>query len=150
VQKQVETSSANETEQLAQKIGQRLRGGEVIELVSDLGGGKTAFVRGLAWGMGSSDKVASPTFTISKLYKSKDLDLHHFDFYRLPEAGLMAHELRDVSDDPKAVIAVEWGGVVEKVLPKERLTIEISHTGDDNRAFNFKYPDSLKYLTENL
>lgn len=150
MQKQVKTTSVEETEQLAQTLGQRLRGGEVIELVSDLGGGKTAFVRGLARGLGSSDKVASPTFTISKLYKSKDLDLHHFDFYRLPEAGLMSHELRDVLDDPRAVIAVEWGSVVEKVLPKERLAIEISNTGGDSRTISFKYSDSFEYLMEDL
>ncbi len=150
MQKQTETTSVEATEQLAQQIGQGLRGGEVIELVSDLGGGKTAFVRGLARGMGSSDKVASPTFTLSKLYKSKDLNLHHFDLYRLQEAGLMAHELHDLLEDPKAVIAIEWGSVVENVLPVERLTVEISQTGENSRAFNFKYPESLAYLVESL
>src|SRR5690606_22283628 len=57
----VETNSSNETERLAEQLGKKLRGGEVIELISDLGGGKTTFTRGLAKGVGSSDRVASPT-----------------------------------------------------------------------------------------
>jgi tRNA threonylcarbamoyladenosine biosynthesis protein TsaE len=59
------TKNADETVALGQKIGQQLQGGEVIELISDLGGGKTQLVRGLAAGMGSTDQVQSPTFTIS-------------------------------------------------------------------------------------
>src|SRR3989344_5721785 len=92
------TSSA-ETENLASKIGRALKGGELIELVSDLGGGKTTFVRGLAKGMGSRDHVSSPTFTICNTYKVKSKSSHaaqelwHFDFYRLHEAGLIEHEL---------------------------------------------------------
>lgn len=67
---QVMTDSASATETLGEAMGKRLRGSEVIELVSDLGGGKTTFVRGLARGLGSTDKVSSPTFTISQVYKT--------------------------------------------------------------------------------
>jgi len=80
----ITSESPEATEQLAEAIGRRLTGGEVIELVSDLGGGKTTFVRGLARGLGSADVVSSPTFTVSKVYKADKLELHHFDFYRLP------------------------------------------------------------------
>ena len=62
------SNNAEQTELIAVAIGKRLRGGEMIELVSDLGGGKTTFTRGLARGAGSSDVVSSPTFTISKVY----------------------------------------------------------------------------------
>jgi tRNA threonylcarbamoyladenosine biosynthesis protein TsaE len=140
------TQSAEETEALAARLGQNLRGGEVIELVSDLGGGKTTFVRGLAKGFGSDDKVASPTFTVSKVYKSGQKELHHFDFYRLPEAGIMSAELGELLEDPKAVVAVEWSDVVQHVLPVERLAVAITQTGETSRELTFAYPQALTYL----
>lgn len=122
----------------------------MLELVSDLGGGKTTFTRGLARGFGSSDRVASPTFTISRVYKAGPKTMHHFDFYRLPEAGLIAEELAEVIGDQHCVTVVEWADIVQNVLPKERLTIEITKTADDGREFVFHYPDSLSYLMEGL
>jgi len=136
------------TEQLAEKIGSSLRGGEVIELVSDLGGGKTTFVRGLVRGLGSEDKVASPTFTISKLYKTGPLEVHHFDFYRLHEAGIIADELAEVAGDPTIVTVVEWAEVVKHVLPEARLTITIAQTPEGNRDIVFEAPAILAYLVE--
>lgn len=125
-----------------------LKGGEVIELVSDLGGGKTTFTRGLVRGMGSEDKVASPTFTISKLYQAKGLEVHHFDFYRLGEAGIIADELAEVATDPTAVAVVEWGGVVQHVLPANRLTITFRPDPDGVRTLTFSCPNALNYLLE--
>lgn len=100
--------------------------------------------------MGSSDNVASPTFTISKVYKADKLELRHFDFYRLQEAGLIEHELTDVLDDPKIVTVVEWGDVVSHVLPENRLSIRIKNSGDNTRHFEFSYPKQLEYLVEDL
>src|SRR5882757_1123109 len=102
----VPSNGAQETEAIAEKIGQHLKGGEVIELVSDLGGGKTTFVRGLAKGFGSQDKVASPTFMLSKVYVAGDRQLHHFDFYRLQDAGIVAYELQGLIGDSDIVIVV--------------------------------------------
>lgn len=146
----INSTSSEATEQLAEQLGSKLRGGEVIELVSDLGGGKTTFTRGIAKGAGSTDKVASPTFTISKVYKTEKLEIHHFDFYRLVEGGMAAHELHDLVGDPQTVIVVEWGGVVEDVLPKEKLTVDIKRTGEESRQLTFTCPDSLQYLTEKI
>jgi len=134
------------TEQLAETIGAKLRGGEVIELIADLGGGKTTFVRGLARGAGSVGKVSSPTFTLSNEYKAGELTIHHFDFYRLAEAGIMGDELAEAIADPKAVVVVEWGDIVADVLPASRLTITITATGEDSRQLQFKCPDGLSYL----
>jgi len=94
--------------------------------------------------------VASPTFTISKVYKAKKLELHHFDFYRLTDAGIIAHEIHDVIGDPKIVIVIEWGGVVQHVLPKDRLTIRMKRTGDENRQLEFLYSEKLNYLLEGI
>lgn len=131
---------------VAADVGGRLRGGEVIELISDLGGGKTAFVRGLAKGMGSSDAVRSPSFTLSNQYNAGKLTLHHFDFYRLKEPGIMRDELAELVGDPETVVAVEWADIVEDVLPTERLTITIKATGETQREFEFSYPATLEYL----
>lgn len=143
---QINTDSSDSTEQLGRSIGQRLRGGEVIELASDLGGGKTTFVRGLASGAGSTDAVSSPSFTISQLYKAGQLEVHHYDFYRLGEPGLMAQELAEVLDDPSAVVVVEWAAVVGNVLPSERLSIYITATSENDRTFNITLPSSLAYI----
>lgn len=144
------TTSVNETKKFGETLGRRLKGGEVIELVSDLGGGKTTLVHGLAKGIGSSDHVASPTFTISRVYKGKELELHHFDFYRLDDAGLMEHELHDVVGEPSVVVVVEWGDVIAHVLPEERMTIRLTQTGDASRSLDLKYPESLAYLVEDV
>jgi tRNA threonylcarbamoyladenosine biosynthesis protein TsaE len=145
---QTSTTSSEETEQLAEKLGAACRGGEVIELISDLGGGKTTFTRGLVRGIGSPDKVASPTFTISKVYEAGALHIHHFDFYRLQEAGIVAEELAEVIGDPKAVVVVEWGDIVQHVLPEEHLTIIITQTAEDIRELTLSCPEPLMYLIE--
>jgi tRNA threonylcarbamoyladenosine biosynthesis protein TsaE len=146
---QITSTSSEATEQLAENLGRKLRGGEVIELVSDVGGGKTTFVRGLARGLGSPDKVASPTFTISREYHAGDRTLYHFDFYRLNEAGLMADELAELLDDPKAIVVVEWADVVEDVLPPDRLAIRITATGEHERQLILTCPEKYHYLREN-
>lgn len=143
---QIKSANSETTERLAAKIGRALKGGEVIELVSDLGGGKTTFVRGLARGAGSSDKVASPTFTISKMYDCPGFQIHHFDFYRLPSAGLMANELDDVLGDPHIVTVIEWADAVKHVLPADRLHIKIRQLPNGDREFTFSAPSELSYL----
>ncbi len=133
-------------------IGSRLHGSEVIVLRSDLGGGKTAFVRGLSRGIGSSDHVSSPTFTISREYISpvSNLTLYHFDFYRLSEPGLMTLELSEIIHDPRGVVAIEWGDIVEGVVPIDSIQVDIESTGDTEREFMFKYPINRSYIFEGL
>jgi tRNA threonylcarbamoyladenosine biosynthesis protein TsaE len=148
LQRQLQTATAAETEALGESIGQRLRGGEVIELSSDLGGGKTTLVRGLARGAGSPDHVASPTFTLSKMYQAETFQIHHFDFYRLQEPGIMQAELEELVGDPETVVVVEWSDIVQSVLPDERLIIKLTATSEDSRQLDLAYPESLAYLVE--
>jgi tRNA threonylcarbamoyladenosine biosynthesis protein TsaE len=133
---------------LAAKIGSKLKGGEVIELVSDLGGGKTTFVKGLAKGLGSDDEVHSPSFTLSNEYKAGQLKIYHFDFYRLQEPGIMREELAEAVADLTGVVVVEWPEIVEDVLPPARLIIKIKATGENSRLLTFTYPKNLAYLLE--
>jgi tRNA threonylcarbamoyladenosine biosynthesis protein TsaE len=143
---QTDVLSVEDTLALAQSIGSRLKGGEVIELISDLGGGKTTFVRGLARGMGSKDKVHSPSFTLNNMYSGDRLTLAHFDFYRLESAGIMRQELGEVINDPAFVVAVEWPNVIKDVLPPERLSISLKPISETGRRLVFSYPHELKYL----
>ncbi len=147
---QIKSESSEQTEKLAARLGKTLKGGEVIELVSDLGGGKTTFVRGLAEGAGSKDKVASPTFTINKVYKCPKFQIQHFDFYRLPDPGLIANELEEVVGEPDIVAVIEWANVVKYILPEKRLHIAIRQLPNGDREFTFTAPASLHYLTETI
>lgn len=146
------THSAEETEGLARRIGANLRGGECFEFVSDLGGGKTTFVRGLAQGAGSEDAVSSPTFTISKQYRASGKTLHHFDFYRLQDPGLVQEELAEVVEDPTAVILVEWAETVRQVLPENRVQIDIKKVAEnaEHRELQVDIPEPLAYLIEGV
>lgn len=146
----IKTHQAEQTIDLGKQIGARLKGGECIELVSDVGGGKTTFVRGLAEGAGSSDHVSSPTFTISKVYKAPHFDIVHFDFYRLQEAGLIEHEIEEAVYDATSVIVVEWSDIVRHVLPEERLRIALTATDTDSRSIELSCPTKLAYLIEDI
>lgn len=131
---------------MAERLGRQLKGGEVIELISDLGGGKTTFVKGLARGIGSDDQVTSPTFTLSNLYQGTGLQLHHFDFYRLAEPGIMRDELAEVLSDPQNVVVIEWAEIVHDILTDDRLTISITATGETSRHYDFSGGAAMKRL----
>jgi tRNA threonylcarbamoyladenosine biosynthesis protein TsaE len=147
---EVQAVNVGATVSVAERIGAQLRGGEVIELVSDVGGGKTTFVQGLARGMGSTDRVSSPSFTLSNEYRAGELRLYHFDFYRLQEPGIMANELGEVVTDAQAVVVVEWADIVEGVLPRDRLRVYITVTGEESRKLTISYPKSLAYLIKDV
>lgn len=132
-------------------LGSQLKGGEVIELRSDLGGGKTTFVRGLARGAGSHDRTSSPTFTLSRIYKAKNFEIHHFDFYRLADPGILKDQLAEAIGNNNVVV-VEWAGIVEDVLPRERLAIEFKPTpkSSEERQITISYPESERYIITSI
>lgn len=148
----VETKNERETFMLGEKIGKQLRGGEVFELRSDLGGGKTTLVRGLVAGLGSDDAVASPTFTISKRYDSPRSTIYHYDFYRLAEAGLVAEELAEGFEDASGITIVEWADTVNEALPEQRIIITLHKQADSNehRKVEFLIPDELDYVVREM
>ena len=101
----------------------------VIELVGDVGVGKTTFVRGLAEGLGVKELVTSPSFMISKEYALPGGgSLVHYDFYRLKEPGLMMDDLMEKIDNPQNVVVVEWGESVADLLPENHVKIEIEYS----------------------
>ncbi|MEX0932116.1 MAG: tRNA (adenosine(37)-N6)-threonylcarbamoyltransferase complex ATPase subunit type 1 TsaE [Candidatus Saccharimonadales bacterium] len=138
MKKQIITTSAEATIKLAEAIGRKLRGGEVIELSSDVGGGKTTFVKGLARGTETTDNVASPTFVLNKVYKGKNgVTIDHFDFYRLNDPGIMQDSLADVLKSG-SVVVVEWSDKVANVLPTERLQVKLQVEGKNQRNITLK------------
>ncbi len=106
----------------------------VIELVGDVGVGKTTFVRGLAQGLGVMEPVTSPSFTISKSYACPDgRTLMHYDFYRLNEPGLMLDELTESLKNRNNVIVIEWSDSIKELLPKDHIIINIRYNDDGSR-----------------
>lgn len=127
-------NSEEEMKEVGRRLGLALRGGEVIELVGDVGAGKTTFVKGVAAGLAIDEDVQSPSFTISRVYDARDeLRLAHYDFYRLHDAGIMGDELHEAVADPKTVTIVEWADVVIGVLPEDRLAIRFSSPAETQR-----------------
>ena len=123
--------------QLGEVIGRLVSGGEVLELVGDIGAGKTTLTKGIARALGINEPVQSPTFTISRVYDSpKGLRLAHYDFYRLGEAGIMGDEIREAADDD-SVIIVEWAGAVDGDLPEDRLVVKITTISEEERLVEF-------------
>jgi tRNA threonylcarbamoyladenosine biosynthesis protein TsaE len=143
---EIESTSSDDTLQLGEQVGRRLRGGEVIEMLSDLGGGKTTFVRGLAQGLEVDDVVHSPSFTVSNEYQGRELRLYHFDFYRLIDPGILRDELAEAMRDEKGVVVIEWADIVEDVLPADRLRIAIKSLGENLRQINLSTPKKLSRL----
>lgn len=138
-------SDFSATETFAETLGRQLKGGEVIELVGDVGAGKTTFVKGLAAGAGSKDNVSSPTFTLQQVYRGR-VNMYHFDFYRLHEAGLIAHELEESLEDPAGVVVVEWGETIKDSLPEDRLVIRFEVASENERRLLLTVPEKYKYL----
>jgi len=142
--KHIEVKSEQEMRALGEKLGGLLKGGEVIELVGDVGAGKTTFTKGLAVGLGIDEDVQSPSFTISRVYDARDgLLLSHYDFYRLSDAGIMANELKETTQDPTAVTVIEWADIVDGVLPETRLLIEFAAPTETTRNLTLNGSDLL-------
>ena len=128
------TESAAATEEAGERLGRRLRPGDVVLLKGDLGAGKTTFVRGVARGTGSSALVASPTFQLVRIYPGR-VKLAHVDLYRLEDLS----ELRDLGLDELAgdgAVVVEWG---DRLDMDGAAVIEIEHLGADRRRIRTKH-----------
>lgn len=130
----IEVYSEDEMKRFGAQLGVLFVGGELIELVGDVGAGKTTLTKGIASGLAVDEDVQSPSFTISRIYTGRDdLTLAHYDFYRLADAGIMSDELQETLSDPLTVTVLEWGGVVEGVLPADRLTIALESPTESSR-----------------
>jgi tRNA threonylcarbamoyladenosine biosynthesis protein TsaE len=136
------THSPEETEKIGAALGRLIPAGTVIAYCGDLGAGKTAFTRGLARGLGCTEQVTSPTYTIVNEYLSGRAPLFHFDMYRLRSAD----DLWDIGWedylDRNGVCAVEWSENVREAL-EDAMTVRIDKLGDDTRRITLEGGDFL-------
>ena len=141
-----ETNSPEETEQLGAALGRIVRPGTVIAYRGDLGAGKTAFTRGLARGLGYTDIVTSPTYTIVNEYLGGRLPLFHFDMYRLSSPD----DLWDIGWedylDRGGVCCVEWSENVADAL-EDPITVTIDKLGENSRRITLEGGSALADLS---
>jgi tRNA threonylcarbamoyladenosine biosynthesis protein TsaE len=132
-----QAATAEETQEIARKLGRLVQRGDVLTLAGDLGAGKTTFTQGLGRGLGVKEPVSSPTFTIIKEYDDGRIPLYHMDIYRLGEGAL--HE--DLGYDDyfygEGVAVVEWAHFLAELLPEDRIELTIRTREDGGRELSF-------------
>ena len=131
------THSPAETENVGAALGQLLQPGTVLAYRGDLGAGKTAFTRGLARGLGATDMVTSPTYTIVNEYLSGRMPLFHFDMYRLPDADALWDIGWEDYLDRGGVCAVEWSENVAEAL-EDAISVSIEKLDENSRRITIE------------
>ncbi len=132
------TASVDETRELADAVSSLARPGDVIVLAGDLGAGKTAFVQGFGRGLGVTDRITSPTFTLVHVYEGR-VPVHHIDVYRLEQLSeALDLGLAEMLDEG-GVVLIEWGDAILPVLPHDFLEVRLTFgAGEDDRHVAFR------------
>lgn len=139
------TSSPEETRALGRSLAKKLKGGDCLCLIGDLGSGKTTFVQGLAEGLGCKARAVSPTFVLAKQYRGKRLTLHHLDLYRVAPEATGDIGLEEFLRDDAAVCAVEWPQAGLDFFPQDRLEVRFEHgKAQDERKITVRGYGRLK------
>lgn len=122
----IETQNADETFALGERIGRDSLPGQVYTLIGDLGVGKTVLTQGVAKGLGITEPVSSPTFTILQVYEEGRMPFYHFDVYRIGDVEEMEEIGYEDCFYGEGVCLIEWANLVEEILPAHyhRITIE--------------------------
>ena len=132
----IETHSAEETFAFGKKIGQLAKPGQVFTLVGDLGVGKTVFTQGVADGLGITEPISSPTFTIIQVYEEGRLPFYHFDVYRIGDI----EEMEEIGYDDyffgEGICLIEWANLIEEILPETIVAITIEK--DLEKGFDYR------------
>lgn len=130
--------SAEQTIEYAKKYAENLKKGDIIIFSGELGAGKTKFTEGILSYFDLQDEISSPTFTIVNEYKKDDINIYHFDLYRLSDID----EFYAIGGDEyleNGICIFEWGEIIEEVLSKEytKITIEKDMDDENKRTYNF-------------
>ena len=139
--KKIISKSDKETFEFAEKYAKKLKGGEIIGLIGELGAGKTVFTKGLARGLGIKETITSPTFVIMKIYKSPNYKLQvtnlcHIDAYRISTAeDLEAIGALEYFKNKNTVTVIEWPENIKKILPLSVKYLNIKYIDFSKRAF---------------
>ena len=131
-----ETYSPEETHALGKRLGAEAKPGDVYTLVGDLGVGKTVFTQGIAEGLGITEPVSSPTFTIVQVYDEGRLPLYHFDVYRIADSDEMYEIGYEEYVYGDGVSVIEWPQLIDDILPENRYDVTISK--DYSRHDNYR------------
>lgn len=131
-----ETFSPEETAELGMKLGKAAKAGDMYVLTGDLGTGKTAFAQGVARGLGITDPVSSPTFTIMQVYEGGRLPFYHFDVYRIGDVCEMDEIGYEDYFYGDGLAMVEWGDLIAEILPPRRTDIAIEK--DLEKGFDYR------------
>ena len=132
----IETRSAKETYQLGVELGKKAQRGQVFTMVGDLGVGKTVFTQGLADGLGITEPISSPTFTIVQEYDEGRLPFYHFDVYRIGDISEMDEIGFEDYVYGEGVSLIEWANLIEEILPEKRVDIVIEK--DLTQGFDYR------------
>ena len=127
------TNSAAETRALGEKLASRLKAGDVVVLEGELGAGKSELARGIARGLGVTETVASPSFTILNVYESGRCPLYHFDWYRLESEEELYELGMDEYLGGDGIAVVEWAERCPDAVPENVLRIRLEVTGGESR-----------------
>ncbi len=123
------TNSENETIEFAKKVAKQINKNTIIVLTGDLGSGKTKFTQGILSYYGLEDEISSPTFTLVNVYNTEIFNIYHFDVYRLSDEdefyAIGGEEYFD-----KGACIIEWGEMIEKILPKDYIKFSFSKDKD--------------------
>ena len=132
----IETKSAKETYKLGVELGKKAQRGQEFTMVGDLGVGKTVFTQGLAEGLGITEPISSPTFTIVQEYDEGRLPVYHFDVYRIGDISEMDEIGFEDYVYGEGVSLIEWANLIEEILPEKRVDIVIEK--DLTRGFDYR------------
>ena len=142
MEKQIITTSSEETIKLGEKLAKVLPNGLTILLTGDLGAGKTTLVRGIAKGLNIPGVVQSPTFNIMKIYPKGDRPLIHIDAYRLADINTDIG-LDEYIGYETGLTVIEWPMYIEKLIPDFKIEVEITNLGENTRKLAFKGSEEL-------
>ncbi|HKS31488.1 MAG TPA: tRNA (adenosine(37)-N6)-threonylcarbamoyltransferase complex ATPase subunit type 1 TsaE [Chthoniobacterales bacterium] len=128
--------SAAETEGAGERLAEKIKAGDVLALVGDLGAGKTRFVKGLARGLGSKEAVTSPTFTLLHEYRGGRLTIYHFDFYRIESSSALSAIGFDETVFGDGVSVIEWADRFVDAIPLHARWIRFEIASEDQRRID--------------
>jgi len=129
--------SLEETQQLAARLGELARAGDLVCLQGELGAGKTSFVQGVGRGLGIADSIHSPTFILANEHRGGRLPLYHIDLYRVESVDEAIGFGLDDYLAGDGVVVIEWAEKIRDALPRERLWITFQHIGENERQITF-------------
>ena len=137
------TKSENDTKNFAKSLASHLKNKDIIVLTGDLGSGKTKFVEGILSYFGLDNEISSPTFTIVNEYQKNDVNIYHFDVYRLEDSSEF-YEIGGEEYFENGICLIEWGELIEDALPKEYVHITFSRDDNDENIRILDIDTNLK------